>query len=203
MRKEVDARGRACPEPVVLTKKALEEADEITVIVDNSTAEENVRRFAASRRCMVRVDHRDGESYLFIAKPLHGGEPTAPPDQAVAEAPRQAATGPMVLVIASDRMGRGDDELGAVLMRSFIHTLGETAQSPDTMVFFNTGVKLTVQGSEVLDDLRALCNGGVGMLVCGTCLDFLDLKNRIAVGQVSNMYDITETMLGAVKVIRL
>ncbi len=203
MRKEVDARGRACPEPVMLTKKALEEADEITVIVDNSTAGENVRRFAASRKCMVRVEHRDGVSRLFITKPLHGGETTGSPDQTVMGAPHQAASGPMVLVIASDRMGRGNDELGAVLMRSFIHTLGEADQRPDTMLFFNTGVKLTVQGSEVLDDLLALCNRGVRMLVCGTCLDYLDLKDRLAVGQVSNMYDITETMLGAGKVIRI
>ncbi len=217
MRKKVDARGRACPEPVVLTKKALEEADEITVIVDNSTAEENVRRFAMSRACMVRVERQDGESRLLITKPLHGGDspgvqaradipgrtPATIPGRAPDKAPHQAASGPLVLVIASDRMGVGDDELGMVLMRSFLHTLGETERKPDTMIFFNTGVRLAVQGSEVLDDLRALCNKGVRMLVCGTCLGFFEMSDRLAVGQVSNMYDITETMLGAGRVIRL
>ena len=106
-------------------------------------------------------------------------------------------------MIASDRMGAGNDELGMVLMRSFLHTLGEAEQSPDTMIFFNTGVRLAAHGSEVLDDLRALCNKGVRMLVCGTCLGFFEMKDKLAVGQVSNMYDITETMLGAGKVIRL
>ncbi len=211
MRKEVDARGRACPEPVVLTKKALEEADEITVIVDNSTAEENVRRFAMSRKCTVQVERRDGESRLLIRKPLHGGDSPGAQAQDPADitgrsqdkAPHQAASGPLVLVIASDRMGVGDNELGMVLMRSFLHTLGETERKPDTMIFFNTGVRLAVQGSEVLDDLRALCNKGVRMLVCGTCLGFFEMSDRLAVGQVSNMYDITETMLGAGRVIRL
>jgi selenium metabolism protein YedF len=208
MKKEVDARGRACPEPVVLTKKALETADEITVIVDNSTAEENVRRFAVSRKCTVQVERQGGESRLLIKKPLHGGDSSGArkaeiPGHAQDEALRQAASGPLVLVIASDRMGAGNDELGMVLMRSFLHTLGEAEQSPDTMIFFNTGVRLAVQGSEVLDDLRALCNKGVRMLVCGTCLGFFEMKDKLAVGQVSNMYDITETMLGAGKVIRL
>lgn len=203
MKKEVDARGRACPEPVVLTKKALQEADELTVVVDNSTAEENVRRFAMSRKCMVQVERRDGESRLFIKKPLHGEESPGPPPRTPAEAPHQGASGPVILVVASDRMGRGNDELGTVLMRSFLHTLGEAELRPDIMIFLNTGVKLTVQGSEALDDLRALCNGGVRMLVCGTCLGFFEIRDRLAVGQVSNMYDITEAMLGAGKVIRL
>lgn len=195
MKKEVDARGKACPEPVVLTRKALEEADEITVIVDNSTAEENVRRFAENRKCLVRVEHRGSDACLFIEKPQSA--------DAVPGSRPSSASAPMVLVISSDRMGSGDDELGLVLMRSFIHTLNEAAEKPGIMIFFNAGVKLAIRESEVLEDLGSLCQAGVKMLVCGTCLGFFEVRDRLAVGQVSNMYDITETMLGAGKLIRI
>jgi len=193
--REVDARGRACPEPVLLTKKALEESGEITVIVDSRTAEENVKRFALSMKCRVRIERRGEDSLLFIEKPVSA--------EVSPEAPPYPASGPIVLVISSDRMGRGDDELGEVLMRSFIHTLGEASRRPETVIIFNTGVRLAVQGSAVLEDLRALCNEGVRILVCGTCLGFFEIRDKLAVGQISNMYDITETMLGAGKIVQI
>ncbi|MFY9396946.1 MAG: sulfurtransferase-like selenium metabolism protein YedF [Desulfomonilia bacterium] len=197
MRKEVDARGKACPEPVVLTKKALDEANTIVVIVDNPAAEENVRRFALSRQCRVETEHRGGDTLLFIerqdASPVHE-HPAARPSP---------ASGPLVVVIGSDRMGSGDDELGSVLMRSFIHTLAEAQEKPEIMIFFNTGVKLAIEGSEVIEDLRGLCDSGVKMLVCGTCLGYFEAKDRLAAGQVSNMYEIAETMLSAGRLVRI
>jgi selenium metabolism protein YedF len=109
----------------------------------------------------------------------------------------------VVVVFASDVMGRGNDELGAVLMRAFIHTLAEGASRPDTMIFMNTGVKLAVEGSEVLPDLKALAGKGAKILACGTCLGFFELKDRLGVGVVSNMYDIAEAMLGAGKLVQV
>ena len=103
----------------------------------------------------------------------------------------------------SEIMGRGDAELGHILIRSFFHTLGEVEPVPDTLVFFNGGVKLVVDGSPVLEDLEELCGRGVEILACGTCLSYFELKEQVAVGEVSNMYTIAETLLRAGKVVNL
>ncbi len=108
-----------------------------------------------------------------------------------------------VLVISNEVMGHGDYELGSILIRSFIHTLCEAESLPGTIVFYNTGVKLVSQDSIVLEDLKFLQNTGVKMLACGTCLGHFNLKAQIAVGEISNMYDITDTMLKAEKIINL
>lgn len=110
---------------------------------------------------------------------------------------------PIVVAISSDTMGRGDDRLGEVLLRSFLHTLGEVAPAPDTVIFFNSGVKLAVTGSPVLEDLGRLEARGVTILLCGTCLGHFELKDKVATGEISNMYAIAETLLGAAKVVNL
>ena len=193
MTREIDARGLSCPQPVILTKKALEDHGEIVVIVDNETAQENVKRMAQSQGCDVKIEKRDGDIFLTISRGCS------------CEIPEAAGTtqGPLVIVIGSDTMGRGDDELGSVLMKSFIHTLLETSPQPESIIFFNTGVKLTIQGSEVLEDLKTLTERGVKILVCGTCLGFFEIKDRLAAGTVSNMYDITETMTGAGRLVQI
>ncbi|MBN2338997.1 MAG: sulfurtransferase-like selenium metabolism protein YedF, partial [Acidobacteria bacterium] len=98
-------------------------------------------------------------------------------------------------------MGRGDDVLGNILIRAFFHTLGEVEPRPDLLVFYNSGVKLAVEGSPVLEDLRELEEGGIRLLICGTCLGQYGLRDKVAVGEVSNMYAIAETLLGAGKVV--
>jgi selenium metabolism protein YedF len=115
----------------------------------------------------------------------------------------EVVSGPLILVVSSDIMGRGDAELGNILVRAFFHTLGEVEPLPQTIIFFNAGVKLACQGSPGLDDLRALENSGIEMLVCGTCLGYFELKEELGVGQVSNMYDIAEAMLRGGKVVNL
>jgi selenium metabolism protein YedF len=100
-------------------------------------------------------------------------------------------------------MGRGDDELGRVLLRSYLHTLTEITPRPDVLIFFNSGVMLAVEGSPALDDLRALAAQGVKLLLCGTCVGHFGLKDKVAVGEISNMYAISETLLRAHKVISL
>jgi selenium metabolism protein YedF len=109
----------------------------------------------------------------------------------------------IVLAISSDAMGSGDDELGRMLMRSHLNVLTEAPRRPDVVVMFNSAVKLAVKGSPVLDDLRALAGRGTKILLCGTCIGFFDLKADVAVGEISNMHDITELMLGAGTVINL
>ena len=172
---------------MVLTKKALDEVAQLTTIVDNPTAKENVSRLAKKEGCEVKIEENAEGIFLRLTK-------TAPKEAALASAP---AAGPTVAVVSADCMGRGSEELGDILVRSFMHTLNEVEPRPDKLIFFNSGVKLTVEGSEVLEDLRTLEQGGSEILVCGTCLDYFQIKDKVAVGQVSNMYTIAETLLGA------
>ena len=198
MAKIVDARGLPCPQPVILTRRALQEDDAVTTIVDNETAQKNVTRMAEKAGATVRAERRDDGIYLHIA----GAE--ALQEEAALQAGRAPARGPLVLSVPGEFMGRGEHaELGHVLIRGFFHALGEVEPLPDTIIFFNSGVKLVVEGSPVLEDLQDLCTRGVEVLACGTCLGYYGLKEQVAVGEVSNMYSIAETMLGAGRVVPL
>ncbi len=119
--------------------------------------------------------------------------------------PFQATDGsePLVLAISSNTMGNGDDELGGVLMRSHLHTLSEVTPRPETLILFNAGVMLATEGSPVLDELEVLVDKGTQILLCGTCLGHFGLKEKVAVGEISNMYAITETMMRAGRVVNL
>ena len=187
----IDARGLACPQPVVLTKKALEEADEVTTIVDNETAKENVSRLAVSRGCQVSIEEKEEGIYLHLTRTATG----------LKESRVAPVSGATLLLIASDTLGRGDEELGNILMRSFFYTLNEVTPKPNRIVFINSGVKLVAEGSEVVDDLHALENQGIEILACGTCLGYYKLKEAVEVGQISNMYDIAAALLQAGKII--
>ena len=202
--KTVDARGLTCPEPVVLTRKALQEAEEVVVMVDNTTAVENINRLGTSMGCTVETEmQRDRTFRIRLSR-----NPKAPAGEDAAEAAsccddvRQGQqAGPLVIAISSDRMGRGDDELGSVLIRSFIHTLLTLDPRPDVLLFYNTGVKLTGRDSAVIDDLRELEAKGASLLICGTCVNFFDLKEQIGAGKISNMYDIASIMATAGRLI--
>lgn len=189
----IDARGLSCPQPVVMTKKALEKVDDVTVIVDNAAAEQNVSRLAENHGLAVSVEEKGDGIYLRLTRPadesLGGKVPLL--------------FEPTVLLIASSSLGHGDDELGKVLMRSFISTLGESEIKPHKIIFMNSGVKLVVRGSELVDDLRALEKEGVEILACGTCLGHYGLKDAIEVGRVSNMYEITLALMKSTKVVSI
>ncbi len=198
MAKTVDARGLPCPQPVIMTRNALQEGDAVTTIVDNETAQHNVTRMAEKAGCTVQTEKRDDGIYLHIARE------DAPLEEAVSQPVPAPTGGPLVLVIPGECMGRGEHpKLGQILIRGFFHTLGEVEPLPDTIIFFNSGVKLVIEDSPVLEDLQALSERGVEILACGTCLGYYELKEKIAVGEVSNMYTIAETMLKAGKVISL
>lgn len=206
----LDARGLACPEPVVRTKKALEEGgfERLDVLVDNLAARENVLRFASYSGCSVSgVDEKDGVFTLHLGVapgPASGGAAAGPELEAAAArascaagaagASPEGAAGATVF-IPSDRLGRGDEELGALLMRGFLYALAEAEAQPRRVIFMNSGVRLAVEGSESLDNLRRLSASGVEILACGTCLDFFKVKDKLAVGRVSNMYEIAGFLL--------
>jgi len=194
----VDCRGLACPQPVIRTKQAMQQSGRVTTIVDNETAVANVSRMAEKEGYAVEVEQKEDGIYVSLTRA--GG---TQPDSAAAKSARQRASGSLVLLIACDRMGRGDDELGGILIRSFLHTLNEVEPLPKTIIFLNAGVKLTVAESPVLEDLVTVSKRGVEILSCGTCLGHLGLKDKLAVGDVSNMYSIAEALLAAGSVVAL
>ncbi|MFC1717407.1 sulfurtransferase-like selenium metabolism protein YedF [Candidatus Poribacteria bacterium] len=199
MSKVLDARGWECPQPVIETRKALQSENILTVIVDNRAARENVSRLASKSGYQTRVEEKDDGVYIHIER---DGE--APVQEETELEPHvQAVSGRLVLVIASDAIGSGNDELGKILMRAFMPTFLEVEPLPDTIIFMNGGVKLTVSDSPVLEDLQALAGEGVEILVCGTCLNYFDLTDKIAVGEISNAYTIAETLLRAGNTVRL
>lgn len=191
--KIVDARGLGCPQPVILTKQAIETHNKVKVIVDNDTALENVRRLGAKLGCDV-ISEAKADGIFEITLTLKPGAPTPAQDIPVTCDASPSASGPFIIVCAEDKMGRGNDELGSVLIRAFLHTICLQKEKPDVMIFYNTGVKLTLQGAEALDDLKELAAAGVEILVCGTCLNYFEAKDKLGVGVVSNMYDIAGTM---------
>jgi selenium metabolism protein YedF len=195
----INAKGLACPEPVILTKKALETHGDVVVLVDNTTAMENIKRFAASAGCSVEVNNEpDGVFRIQLKKQGNAAQENV---SYCIDRPL-TASGPTVFVIAADTMGKGNDELGTVLMKAFIHTTIELEAGPDVMIFYNAGVKLAAEGSDFLKDLKELEKKGVKMLVCGTCVNYFNLTGKIAAGVVSNMYDIAGILSRAGRIVK-
>lgn len=197
MKKTLDARGLNCPQPVILTKKALEENASIVVIVDNKTALENVRRLGAKLGCSVEIENT-GENEFHIHLTRSSIDPAAVQDSA---ASCSSSSGNLVAVISSETMGSGDDELGKILMKAFIHTLLQAEELPEKILFYNAGVKLAALDSEVLDDLKNLTDAGVEILLCGTCVNFFNLSEKIGAGRLTNMFEILSVMSTASRLI--
>ena len=189
----VDARGLTCPAPVVKTRDAVKSgATEIEVLVDNATARDNVSRFAASQGFEASVVEEGGLFRLHLS-----ATGAAPQEMEEGLITCDAGGGRTAVVISSDVMGRGEEELGTILIKAFLNTLAENDPPPWRIVLFNRGALLAVEGADAVEALSNLNSLGVEILVCGTCLDFYGLKEKVAVGTVSNMYDILTTMLTA------
>ena len=196
---EIDARKLSCPAPVLMTKEAVEKdhPDLIEIVVDNEAAKQNVSRFLQSRSYRVETNEKSGLIRVT------GNRPEV---QTLVDEPSQASEPvdkKILVMVATDRVGFGDDELGLKLMVSFIKTLKEMQPDLWKLVFVNNGVKLAVKGAVVLDDLKALVEGGVNIMVCGTCLTHFNLLDKKQVGETTNMLDIVTAMQLADKVINL
>lgn len=190
--KTIDCRNMACPAPVVTTKRALEQTsgEALQVLVDDGAPRENVARFARNRGFTVAEEVCDGGYALTIS----------PSQDAVSKVPLPAigtATGERILVIGSDRLGDGPEELGRLLMKNFIITLLDMETLPDRILFLNTGVHLTASGSDVLEALERLGNRGVEILSCGICLDYFGKKDKLKAGAVTNMFTTAESILNS------
>ena len=193
---EIDCRGKACPQPVITTKKALDQMNEgdLTIIVDNPSSSENVERFAQSQGCSVKMEKKGQDFYVHIQRGDGKDQ-----DKAV----RKEEKGKKVVVyVNSDLLGAGDEALGSFLMKAFLKTLLGLEKKPDRLILINSGVRLASEDSQVLETLKTLSENGVEIVSCGTCLDFYKLREKLSVGKISNMYDIIQSMLEADRLIR-
>lgn len=238
----IDARGLACPLPVVNTKKAIGEFKEegiLTVLVDNEIAVQNLKKFAAQKGLAAAGEKKSDTQYQVTIqippKPSSTSPTAAPvnpqpdqgqpnqkqanqaqpdqlnqpqPDQLQPDQPDQETCTPdsrkkgMVAILSANMMGNGDAKLGKALMKAFIFALTKQDTLPETIVCYNSGAYLTCQGSDSLEDFKNLEAEGVTIVTCGTCLDFYGIKDRLAVGTITNMYEIVEIMEQATSILR-
>ena len=200
MEKILDARGMACPLPVVNAKKAAESlhpGDTLIVRVDNEIAVQNLQRFA-QHMGFTAAGEKVSESEFTVTMVI-GGEAKAEPEIACNLDTRKKG---MLVVLSGCTMGTGDERLGKALMKAFVFALTKQDVLPETILCYNTGAYLTTDGADTLEDLKLLESEGVTILTCGTCLDFYGLKEKLAVGGVTNMYDIVERMESAQTIVR-
>ena len=201
---KVNGMGKNCPIPLIETKKAIKALTSpniVEVMVDNNMAVKNITRFATDSGYKITTDKiSDKEFKLTINVDEIKKAEEKSCDCAACGATDN--TGNIVIAIGSEKMGCGDEKLGKNLMKAFIYSVSQAEVHPKTMLFFNGGAHLTCEGSLSIEDLNNLKELGVTIKTCGTCLDFYGLKDKLKVGDVTNMYDIVATMEEASLVIR-
>ena len=203
MEKIIDCKGMACPLPVVNAKKAAERlnsGDVLTVLVDNEIAVQNLTRFAEHKGFGVSAEKKADREYAVIMT-ISGAVAEKNKEEEIACVMDSRRKG-MLVVLSGNVMGTGDPKLGTSLVKAFVFALTKQDQLPDTILCYTTGASLTCEGADTLEDLKLLESEGVTILTCGTCLDFYGLKEKLAVGGVTNMYDIVERMESAAQIIK-
>ena len=216
--KQLDERGKQCPMPVIEAKQALENAEPgemIEVIVDNEIAVQNLTKMAKHKQLKSASQKKGEREFSVVIEAGEKGRETAETVQAepvqkeqVEAEPEVTACAPdgktkgLIVVLSSDQMGSGDEVLGILLMKGFVYALSHQEQLPEKVLMYNSGAFLSCEGSDSLEDLRELEAQGVEILTCGTCLNHYHLEDKLQVGGVTNMYDITESLLQAKQIIR-
>ena len=205
----INAMGDTCPIPVIKTQnaiKALTKAEEVEVLVDNEVAVQNLTKLAGSMGCGVKSEKKAEKEYRVV---ITVSEDKLPEQTEEKESVKESeavcipdARKNTVVVIASDKMGDGEEELGKILMKGYIYALTQLETLPKTILFYNKGAYITCEGSASLEDLKSLEAQGVEILTCGTCLNFYGITEKLQVGTVTNMYVIAETMAKADKVVK-
>jgi len=200
----IDARGLTCPQPVLETKRVLDEASPsvLRVLVQGYSSRENVSRFARNQGCEVEVQEKGKEEFeITLRRTAEGIEPAAKAELLPCSVPEPSQSAKNVVYVGNNCMGRGDDELGRKLMRGFLRTWIDISPRPWRMIFINSGVKLTTIDEEATEAISLLEENGVEILSCGTCLQHFDLEDKLRVGKVTNMFEMIETLNTASKVI--
>ena len=207
MERIIDCKGLNCPLPVVNAKKAAEEmasGDILTVLVDNEIAVQNLLRFASGKGFGASSEKKGGKEFavtMAIATAQAAPAEAQESEEEITCALDTRKKG-MLVVLSANVMGTGDEKLGKSLMKAFVFALTKQDRLPETILCYNTGAYLTCEGADTLEDLKSMEAEGVTVLTCGTCLDFYGIKDKLAVGSVTNMYDIVERMEKAKTVIR-
>ncbi|MEW6427575.1 MAG: sulfurtransferase-like selenium metabolism protein YedF [Thermodesulfobacteriota bacterium] len=198
MTRELNCRGQACPAPVLQVRDVLdrERPAAISVLVDNKAARENVCRFLEHRGYQVEVECR-GDGFRVT------GSASGEECEIMATSEFPGTVRRIMVMVATDRMGHGDDSLGQSLLVNFLKTLKEMGPELWRLVFVNGGVTLTTEGSAAVPILKELAEAGTGILVCGTCLNHFHLLEKKQVGETTNMLDIVTAMQLADSVINV
>ncbi len=184
---EIDARGLACPKPVINTKKELDNIEEgiVIVTVDNNIAKQNILKLSNSLNCESRIIKEEKD---LISIEIKKGDNVIIEEQIKDELDNKC------IFISSNKMGNGNDELGEILMKGFVYTLTESKPYPKSILLVNSAVKLSTENYDTVQNLKILEESGVEILSCGTCLDYYGLKESITVGSITNMYTIVDIM---------
>ncbi len=200
----IDARGLGCPKPVIMAEEALAQIEEgiVEVLVDNEVSVKNLTKFATKNGFYSESARAEGFWRIKIVK----GYPCEVQKQELkekhGEEPAKKTAEELFVVVATDTMGK-DEELGRILMKGLFETMKVYRELPNTIFFLNTGVKLTTVNEETVALLKEFDAMGVLIFTCGTCLDFFGLKEKLAVGSASNMFDIQAALLRADRVIKI
>ena len=204
MTKKIDCRTLQCPAPVLKTKKFLEQeaAATIDVIVDNEASVENVSRFLNFQGFEVSVDS-DGITSTISGRRDHKKAKKLETDSEPIKIKEKSDGQKILVILSSQQIGKGDDELGQKLMVSFVKTLKEMGNDLWRLILLNHGVKFSTKDSEILEELKELKASGVTILVCGACLTHLGLMNDKVIGETTNMLDTVTSMQLADKVINI
>ena len=198
MAKYIDARGKACPMPVILVKKEIDNGErDITITVDNEIAVENLKRLAADSGIEVKAEKNGNDFNVTFA----GGAAEVKKEEPAVNACTSNGCGYAVF-FGKDHVGEGEYELGSNLAKMMLYTYSQSDDVPTTLIFMNSGVKLpTSDNEDIITSIKVLKEKGTDIIVCGTCLNYYGLTEKLKVGTVSNMYEIVEKMKKAAKVI--
>ena len=193
---EINAVGLACPKPVINTRKELDKIEEgiVVVTVDNDIAKQNILKLSNSLNCKAEIIKQEKD---LISIEIKKGE------NVIIEEKKQDELEDKCIFISSDKIGNGNDELGAILMKGFIYTLTESKPYPKSILLVNSGVKLTTENYDTVGNLKILEEAGVEILSCGTCLDYYGLKESLKLGSVTNMYTIVDIMKNSLQTISI
>ncbi|HNQ67481.1 MAG TPA: sulfurtransferase-like selenium metabolism protein YedF [Bacteroidales bacterium] len=199
--KTVDAKGKLCPVPLIMTKKALAELGQdetLEILIDNETSMTNVCHFLKEYKMQV-VTEKQGNIFRLLVKKSGNIPENAPvEDFCRINTPNLSD---YVITVKRNRMGDGAEELGQILIKACINTIPDLDLKPKKVIFLNSGIFMCLKDSPVLESLKKLENLGIEILVCGTCLDYYNKKDQLAAGRISNMYDILNSMAEASKVV--
>lgn len=195
----IDMIGEACPIPVIETKKQIaklgNESATIQVFVDNEAACGNLSKMSVSMGYPCEYE-KEAQNRYRVTIQVSAGEKEA-------QIAASSAQSGLVVAIGKNRMGEGDEELGKILIKGFIYSLIELPEYPKSILFFNSGIHLTCKDASTVDDLFSLKEKGTDIYVCGTCVNFYDAADRLAIGEIVNMYEIVTHMNEAARLITM